>query len=132
MNSTELLRQSNLKCTECRSGILNVLLKSDVALSEAKIKDELDDQFDRTTFYRSFKTLLEHSVLHKVTVDSESKYMVSTNNGSMPHDHFHFYCNRCGKIFCIDHSFTPQLTLPEGFSAQSTEIIVKGKCNECE
>ena len=131
MNSIQILRQNKLKCTDCRAGILDVLMKSEVALSENDIKLALHDQFDRTTFYRSFKTLLEHELLHKVRVDSESKYMVSTPDETLPLNHYHFYCVKCGKVFCINDAIKNPLSLPEGFKAHFTELIVKGNCAAC-
>lgn len=60
-----------MKRTACREGILSVMLEFGQALFENEIRDELSGNFDRTIFYRLFKTLLEKHVIHKVVVDNQ-------------------------------------------------------------
>ncbi len=131
MDASKILKESNLKCTDCRSGILDALIQSDIALSEQEIKAAQGENHDRTTFYRSFKTLLEHGVLHKITIDSEAKYILTQDKEDKPEDHYHFYCLHCGKVFCMHSVPQKTLNLPEGFIAEHTDLIVKGQCAEC-
>ncbi len=131
MEASEILKECNLKCTDCRSGILDALIHSGVALSENEIKAAQNDSYDRTTFYRSFKTLLEHGVLHKITIDTEVKYILSKDKDAKPENHYHFYCLYCGKVFCM-HSIPDQLLkLPKDFTSEFTDLIVKGCCASC-
>ncbi|NJK87621.1 MAG: hypothetical protein HC906_18250 [Bacteroidales bacterium] len=55
MKTFELFHHYGLKRTECREGILNLILNARVALSENEIRDALKSKFDRTTFYRSLR-----------------------------------------------------------------------------
>lgn len=65
------MRDHNLKQTACREGLLSVMFELGQALSENEIKDELSGNFNRTIFYRSFKTLLEKRITHKIIVNNQ-------------------------------------------------------------
>lgn len=132
MEAAEILKECKLKCTDCRSGILDVLINTGVALTENEIKSELNDRFDRTTFYRSFKTLLEHGVLHKISIESEVKYILTKHKEEKPENHYHFYCLYCGGVFCMQQIPDALLKLPKGFVMEQTELIVKGCCANCK
>lgn len=131
MNSLEILKSYHLKRTACREGILSLIIESSEALSEEEIKQRLNGNFDRTTFYRSFKTLEDSGIIHKIIVDDQHvKYGFSdSRNVQMPH--IHFYCKQCGKVFCMEQDFTlPKL--PVGFSTEDAEVIIKGNCKTCQ
>ena len=66
MEPIDILNNHNLKRTSCREGILEVVMAANQALSENEIKEQLAGNYDRTTFYRSFKTLEEHRIIHKI------------------------------------------------------------------
>ncbi|NLF42620.1 MAG: hypothetical protein GX587_07990 [Bacteroidales bacterium] len=57
MKALEILNNHNLKRTSCREGIIEVVMEAKQALSENEIRERLIGNYDRTTFYRSFKTL---------------------------------------------------------------------------
>ncbi len=127
----ELLHSHNLRTTSCRQGILDILGNSSEALTEQDIKTQLDSQHDRTTVYRSFKTLIDNNLIHKIVVDNNLvKYALNPKWYSQ-HDHVHFYCKQCDKLVCIESEQQAGIPLPEGFSASETEIIIKGTCKTC-
>jgi len=103
MNSIEVLNSHNLKRTSCREGIIDVMLTAKEALSENEIRDKLLGNYDRTTFYRSFKTLEEHHILHRIVVDNlKVKYAVNPAlTGAQAHAHF--YCKECNTVLCLTH-----------------------------
>jgi Fe2+ or Zn2+ uptake regulation protein len=59
MSPTEILQQHQIKKTSPRVVIIQVLQKSLFPLTEADIKNEMGDLYDRITFYRSVQTMLE-------------------------------------------------------------------------
>lgn len=71
MKPIEVLTNHNLKRTSCREGIIDVIMSKGNALSENEIRELLAGNYDRTTFYRSFKTLEEHKIIHKIVVDNQ-------------------------------------------------------------
>lgn len=131
MNSKEILKSFNLKCTKCREGILNVILSRNHALSENEIRENLSEDFDRTTFYRSFKTLEESHVIHKIVLDNQSIKYAYNDFSEKNYSHIHFFCLDCKSVKCIDLAEFQHFQLPEGFTQKETEILIKGTCSNC-
>jgi Fur family ferric uptake transcriptional regulator len=131
MTSAEILNNNNLKRTNLREGILEVMLSADQALSENEIRERLTDSFDRTTFYRTFKTLEEHNIIDKIVIDNQLVKYELDNSITKKKEHAHFYCDCCNSVYCLDTIHIPQTTLPEGYKAHGLELIVKGKCSKC-
>ncbi len=131
MEANEVLRKHSLKRTSCREGIINTIIRSGEALSEAEIKDRLVGDFDRTTFYRSFKTLEENHILHKIVVDNQLVKYAIDNTLTQKNTHGHFYCQLCECVLCMDSVSVSMPQLPEGFQAESVELIIKGICKKC-
>lgn len=130
MKASAILQNHNLKCTECRTGIIDVLQQSDTALTENQIKDALHNKFDRTTFYRTFKTLVEKNVLHSISLHETLLYMVNSGE-EKAREHYHFYCSNCKKILCLHPQKQENISLPEGFKIKQTEIMIEGTCEKC-
>lgn len=129
--SKGLLQSHNLRTTGCRQGILDILNQSAEALTENEIKSLLESHYDRTTIYRSFKTLLDNNLIHKIVVDNLMvKYALNSLREINP-EHAHFYCKHCEKLVCIEHPDLEAISLPAGFEANETEVIVKGTCQTC-
>lgn len=132
MKAVEILNNHNLKRTSCREGIINVVMNARQALSENEIRERLSGNYDRTTFYRSFKTLEEHKIIHKIVVDNQLvKYALDV---AVTHkiEHAHFFCNTCNTVKCLENLPVQPYPLPEGFSALETEVIIKGMCAHCK
>lgn len=132
MKPQDVLQTHNLKRTACREGILSVMLDSVQALSESEIRDELRANFDRTTFYRSFKTLLEKKIVHKIVVDNQKVKYALDISITHKNKHAHFYCKKCGAVVCLDGIPIKDPQVPQGFEVSEMEIIIKGICNSCK
>lgn len=129
MDPVQILHAHNLKRTSCREGILAVIMKSDRALSENEIRERLQGNYDRTTFYRSFNTLEENHILHKIVVDSQVvKYAFVNPSMDL---HAHFYCTECRTVRCLEAVTFRKPALPDGYSGYGTEVLIKGRCSSC-
>ncbi len=128
MNSSDIFNAFKLKKTACRKAIIDIMLKEQKPLSEHEIKNQLMNEFDRTTFYRSFKTLEQYKVIHKIVLDKqEVKYALGHRQGQ----HVHFFCNSCQNVQCIETTQSYSFVLPKGYTVDETEILIKGICNQC-
>ena len=132
MNAKNILHLHNLKRTGCREGILDIIIKASNPLSENEIRDRLPLNFDRTTFYRSFKTLLEHNILHKIVIDNQLVKFGIGYSDSDNINHAHFFCNTCKNVQCLEPVNIKMPMLPRGFQVQEIEIIIKGLCQNCQ
>ncbi len=131
MKANEILNKHKLKRTSCREGIIDVVISSNQALSEIEIREQLVGNYDRTTFYRSFKTLEEHKIIHKIVVDNQLVKYELDNSLSSKKDHAHFYCTKCKNVQCIDTIEMPQAELSSEYKVTEIEIVLKGICPLC-
>jgi Fur family transcriptional regulator, ferric uptake regulator len=160
------LRESDLRITNARTSVLATLLGASRALSHLEIQEALGDM-DRVTLYRALDSLTEAGLSHKIAGDDRayrysasvepgqaSKRTASTLHGQ--HQHSHFKCTRCAKVFCLDVGkdakllegslLSPTLdasvwrkqvqgmlqqTLGKGFQSHEIELTIKGFCAEC-
>lgn len=132
MKASEILNNHNLKRTSCREGIIDVVRTAKQALSENEIRQQLAGNYDRTTFYRSFKTLEEHKILHKIVVDNQLVKYALDNRLTDKENHAHFYCIACNTVKCMDNVPVQNYSLPAGYSGVETEVLIKGTCAKCK
>lgn len=92
MNTTEVLKSKGLKKTAQRIMLINILQKKAIALTENDIKTEMGELYDRITFYRTIQTLIQAEIIHKITVDHITKYVLNDFQVSgEKQDHAHFF-----------------------------------------
>ncbi len=132
MKAIELLNNRKLKRTSCREGIIEVMMTAEQALSENEIRERLMSNYDRTTFYRSFKTLEEHKIIHKITVDNQMVKYALDQSVTHKKDHAHFFCNECKSLQCLTSTPLSKIRLPKGYEQDETVVIVKGVCAVCK
>lgn len=132
MKAVEILNKHKLKRTSCREGIIDIVIEANQALSENEIRERLAGNYDRTTFYRSFKTLVEHKIVHKIVVDNQLVKYALANELTHKDSHAHFYCNECQTVKCMDAIPVQKIQLPEGYSNDETEVLIKGTCAICK
>ena len=80
------------------------------------------------------KVVSGFDVIHAIEDGSGSlKYEICSSECSCSIDdmHTHFYCERCHRTFCFKNIQIPLIHLPEGFTMQSINYMVKGICADC-
>ncbi len=132
MEAAEILQKHSLKRTSCREGIIDTILLANTALSENEIREKLVGNYDRTTFYRSFKTLEESKIIHKIVVDNQLVKYAIDSSVSRKTEHAHFYCNTCETVKCLESVKVEIPSLPTGFTASEIEVVIKGICDQCQ
>lgn len=132
MKPSEVLANKKLKRTSCREGIIAVIMSAKYALSESEIQEQLEGNYDRTTFYRSFKTLEENKIIHKIVVDNQLVKYALDHSMAMKNKHAHFYCHECNSVQCLESVPLEKLKLPDGYTETETEMVIKGICNVCK
>jgi Fur family ferric uptake transcriptional regulator len=131
MKAQDILHKHNLVRTSCRQSIIDTIVTTGHAISEEEIKHKVEATYDRTTFYRSFKTLIEKNIIHKIVVDNQLVKYAITENNVLSKNHIHFYCNKCGVVECMPDAMIKIPALPVGYSQVESELIIKGFCNHC-
>lgn len=123
----------NITPTAMRILVLEVLQKSEVALSLSDLEVELDHA-DKATIYRTLKKFEEHKLIHSIEDGTGSlKYAMCESNCQCTPEfsHAHFHCNQCNQTFCLRNYNLPELSLPKNFLAEQTTFVVKGICDRC-
>lgn len=133
--SSHILKDYNLRQTDCRNEILDVFLDKGFALSHGDVENKISEDFDRVTVYRTLKTFVQRGIIHKVLDDSGSiKYALCNNHCTSDqhhHDHVHFKCVNCGQTNCIEDVEVPAIDLPKGYTPLETNLLIQGICAKC-
>jgi len=155
------LRHSSLRVTEARIKVLAALLGAPYAFSHQDVQDTLLDM-DRVTLYRALDCLTDAGLAHKIAGDDRVfRYNTAVEHHehgdkshAQQHQHGHFKCTRCARVFCIDNVDDPasgakskaanaeaslrqqlqaslQSTLGKGFQSHDIELTIKGWCADC-
>jgi Fur family transcriptional regulator, ferric uptake regulator len=139
-----LLRHASMRMTPARVRVLSALLDAERAFSHQEVQDALGDM-DRVTLYRTLDFLTEAGLAHKISGDDRvfrysagAEHAASQASNGPHHQHGHFKCTRCSKVFCLDSSGEAALlrsaleeTLGRGFQSHDVEFTIKGWCADC-
>jgi Fur family ferric uptake transcriptional regulator len=111
------LRNAGLRVTPVRIKVLATLLAERRALSHQDIQERFL-KVDRVTLYRVLDSLISVGLAHKIAgFDRVFRYNsgaaaeqvspnTESNKDNLQHQHGHFKCTRCTKIFCFSSSNT--------------------------
>ncbi|XDD45196.1 Fur family transcriptional regulator [Leptospira sp. WS39.C2] len=87
------------------------------------------DKISFATVYNSLEYLVEHNLVNKLNIESES-----VRYDAFLEDHSHLICHSCGTVLDV-----PALQLSEktdwmgmGFEADHIDIVVSGTCATCK
>lgn len=131
----EVLTEAGIKPTSNRILVLREIMKSKRPLSLMDL-DSMLDTLEKSSIFRVLTLLAEAGVVHAVE-DGRGivRYEACSGHhhaGGIDSDlHAHFYCESCNKVFCLDETPTPEVNVPEGFSARSINYMIKGLCPDC-
>lgn len=137
MDALEILKLHAIKKTPGRLAIIKALQKHCCPLSENEIRDEMQENYDRITFYRNIQTLTNEGIIHKIVIDNTLvRFGLNCCEAKHAHhfhrnEHAHFYCESCHAVVCLEQVRIPEFSLPTGFKSTDSDIIIKGKCEKC-
>jgi len=130
----EYLLKRKIKPTAMRLLVLEFVGRHDHALSLKDVEQGLEHT-DRVTLFRTLKTFEDHKIIHSVDDGSGSvKYALCLDacECDYPQDiHVHFSCKVCEKTICLPKVNVPVIKLPDGFSPQEANVVIKGVCDKC-
>lgn len=82
------------------------------------------------TVYRNLNKMAECGVIKKIDGLEESAHYDHNT-----HEHYHFICEKCKKVFDVSADVAPELVAKaeeeNGFKVNSYDITFKGICQEC-
>lgn len=128
------LIKKNIKPTAMRQLVYEVLDKNKKALSLFEIEQQFE-HVDRSTIFRTLKTFQDNFLIHPIDDGTGAvKYALCDEDCTcIPEDlHIHFLCNKCGQTHCMKDMPVPKMDLPNGFSYESVNFVIKGTCPNCK
>lgn len=128
------LNNRNIRPTAMRLLVLDYLQRHNHAVSLKELESGLEST-DRVTLFRTIKTFEEHKVIHSIDDGSGAvKYAICKDGCecSYPQDiHVHFYCKVCNETQCLPKVKVPAIPLPQAFSPEEANVVIKGICEKC-
>lgn len=92
----------------------------------------VDDHISRGTVYRNLGLLSETGEILKISVPNGSDHY-----DSRLHEHYHFCCQNCGKMFDVPGNISVETKkvsaqmAKDGFKVSAHNLIFTGLCPEC-
>lgn len=127
------LSARGIKPTAMRLLILRTMLHTSQAVSLLDLVDMLETA-DKSTVSRTLSLFLSHHLVHSIDDGSGAlKYAICSNTCSCDVEdlHVHFYCTQCHRTLCLRGLPVPLVHLPDGFSLESVNYVMKGVCSDC-
>ena len=118
--------------TTAKSVILDLIIKSDVALSHAEIQTLTDGICDRVTIYRVLERLMNEDLIHKsVNLEGTIKYASCSHcKEAHSHNHIHFSCQKCHLVTCLE-DVEPAFKMPKNYQINEVNFTLTGLCPNC-
>ncbi|MEO1232700.1 MAG: Fur family transcriptional regulator [Myxococcota bacterium] len=129
-----LLRESGLRATGPRLGVLRVLSRSQHPVSHSDVLERLGEtDWDPATIYRNLVKLRDAGLASVVSrAGGIARYVLAGAKGDS-HDHPHFYCNACGRVACLPAELTASISMEGRWAAsiQTATVQLRGACPDC-
>ena len=120
--------------TRQREAILNILRDADSHPTADRIYDEVRKtipNISKGTVYRNLKILKETGKISELNLDGTVSRYEDKKDG-----HYHFRCEKCGKIFDLDepvnHALDEKIAKKTGFTVSYHQLEFRGLCKECQ
>lgn len=129
----DILLAKNIRPTAMRELVLVYFIEETSSISLTDLESKFDHA-DKSTLFRTLKTFETKKLIHSIDDGTGStKYALCKDNCEIIHEdsHVHFLCKKCKKTYCLADTTIPKIKLPEGFTLENTNLIVKGVCPNC-
>lgn len=130
----KLLEEHGIKPTANRIVVVKALAQSMQPQSLAELERRIMT-IDKSNIFRAITLFREHHLVHAIEGSSDGTRFELCHSHDHEHDddqHPHFYCERCQQTYCLDYAEVPEVKLPEGFTAHSKNLMIKGICPHCQ
>lgn len=126
------LAQLGLRVTANRLAVLALLESASHAMSHADIEAALPVAIDRVTLYRTLDSFVDAGLLTKsVGADRQNRFALRHGEQANHHQHAHFQCDDCGRVYCLAVQAPRELMVPPGFAVEGVDLQVHGHCADC-
>lgn len=128
-----IIFKQKMNYSKQRETILNTLKENVVHPTAEYLYDVLkreNSSISLATLYRNLNQLAENGIIKKIDgLESSSHYDHNT------HEHYHFICDKCKKVYDISADVAPDLVKKAqdetGFTINGSDIVFHGICKDC-
>jgi Fur family transcriptional regulator, ferric uptake regulator len=129
-----ILKKSGLRVTQHRLLVLDWLSIQKGPVTLLELNRKFADTINRITLYRILNDLSEIKAIKLFFGQDGHKYIeqatTSTGSDGKVHpSHFHFQCNQCEHVYCLDDILVKNL--PTGFNLSMEQSVLIGICEQC-
>ncbi|MBO4341293.1 MAG: transcriptional repressor [Bacteroidales bacterium] len=129
----EILAQHGIKATANRLVIARALADAHRPLSMTELEDLLET-IDKSNIFRALQLFKDAHLVHLLEDTGGGVRYEFCHSHHHDHDddlHVHFYCEKCHRTFCLEDTPVPGVPVPEGYSVESSSMLLRGVCPEC-
>lgn len=129
-----ILVSRGVKPTANRILVLKELIRSTHPVNLADLEVALAPM-DKASIFRVLELFSEKDLIHVIEDGSRSlKYELchGKEHHSVWDQHAHFYCEKCGSIYCLDDVILPDIEVPKEYKVKSINFMFKGICPKCD
>ena len=122
-----------MRYSKQRESLLCVLRSTHSHLTAQEIYEKMREQDPKIslgTVYRNLALLSEQGEILRIDTEHDSVHY-----DGFVHTHYHFVCNRCGKVSDLSMPSLPidaEVEKETGCSVSGHSLIFYGKCQECK
>ena len=129
----ELLESHGIRATANRIMIVRALAEEQFPKSMKELEDTLV-YVDKSNIFRALTIFRRHHLVHTIEDgNGGTRYELCLSHSTEDDDdeHVHFFCEKCGRTFCLNSTPVPPIKLPEGYEQHCANFLVKGLCPAC-
>ena len=134
-NIRDAIRDVGLRATPARLATLQMLREAVSPMTHAEVAARLAESgIDKATAFRNLNDMTDAGLLRRTELGDHVYRFEERRLGDGESDtHPHFLCTVCGTVSCLDDV---KLTAGSQRASQEigevTEILLRGRCNECK
>lgn len=87
---------------------------------------------DSSSVFRALTLFAEHHLLHLIDDGSGMQKYCVCRCGEFKCHHVHLTCTECHETICLTNIHIPSVTVPDGYTIQEAEFVIKGICPKCQ
>ena len=130
-----VIRSVGLRATPARVSTLQMLREATSPLTHAEVALRLGENgVDKATAFRNLNDMTDAGLLRRTEVGDHVYRFEEVRAGEHEDDsHPHFLCVVCGTVSCLDNvKLTAGSQRASEKVGEVTEILLRGRCNDCK
>lgn len=128
------IRSAGLRATPARVATLKMLRQATSPLTHAEVADQLaENGVDKATAFRNLNDMADAGLLRRAELGDHVYRFEEVQDGEENSEsHPHFLCTVCGTVSCLgDVKLTAGSQRASKEIGEVTEILLRGRCNDC-